>query len=320
MIRTPEAPAGRAVPAAAPYRRSLWVRTRALRTGLLFTSPWIVGILCFILYPTGASFYYSLTQYDLLQTPTFIGLDNYAQLLQDETVGIAIYNTLYYMVLWVPLNIALSIAVALLLNLKVRGMSIYRTLFYLPVLVPAVATSLLWVWFLNPQYGVANWLLSLVGLPGLGWLASTTWSKPSIVLISLWGSVGNTMLIFLASLQDIPRDLHDAAEVDGANAWQRFWSITLPLLTPVIFFELIIGIIAGIQFFTIPYVVTGGTGNPANSLTVFGLILYRAAFFNFKMGYASAMAWSATVIIFILTYILFRTSNRWVFYQSGEAR
>ncbi len=301
-------------------RRSLWVRSRPLRTGLLFTSPWILGILAFIVYPTFASFYYSLTQYDLLQIPTFIGLGNYEQLARDPKMLTAIYNTLYYMILWIPLNIALSIAVALLLNLKVRAMSIYRTLFYLPVLVPAVATSLLWVWFLNPQYGVANWLLSLVGVPGPGWLASTAWSKPSVVMISLWGSIGNTMLIFLASLQDVPQDLRDAAQVDGANAWQRTWNITLPMITPVIFFELIIGIIAGIQFFTIPYVITGGTGNPADSLTVFGLILYRAAFFDFKMGYASAMAWAATVIIFILTFILFRTSSRWVYYQSGETR
>jgi multiple sugar transport system permease protein len=301
-------------------RPSLWTRSRSLRTGLLFTSPWIIGILAFIVYPTVASFYYSLTQYNLLQTPTFIGLGNYQQLVTDPKMLTAIYNTLYYTVLWLPLNIALSIAVASLLNLKVRGLPVYRTLFYLPVLVPAVATSLLWVWFLNPQYGIANWILSLFGIPPLGWLASTTWSKPSLVLISLWGSIGNAMLIFLASLQDVPGDLKDAAMVDGANAWHRFWNVTLPLLTPVIFFELIIGIIAGIQLFTTPYVITGGTGNPADSLTVFGLILYRAAFFDFNMGYASAMAWAATIVIFILTFIVFRTSNRWVFYQSGEVR
>jgi len=302
------------------HRASLRARSRSVRTGLLFCSPWIVGILAFIVYPTVMSFYYSLTEYDLLQVPTFVGLGNYQQLASDPKMLTAIYNTLYYMALWIPLNIGLSISVALLLNLKVRGMAMYRTLFYLPVLVPAVATSLLWVWFLNPQYGVANWVLSLVNIPGPGWLASTVWSKPSVVLISLWGSIGNTMLIFLASVQDVPKDLQDAAEVDGANAWQRFWAVTLPMLTPVIFFELIIGIIAGIQFFTIPYVITGGTGNPADSLTVFGLILYRAAFFDFKMGYASAMAWAATVLIFVLTFVVFRTSNRWVYYQSGETR
>jgi multiple sugar transport system permease protein len=301
-------------------RSTSTARLRSLRAGLLFCSPWIIGILAFIVYPTLASLYYSLTQYDLLQTPTFVGLGNYQQLVSDPKMLNAVYNTAYYMVLWIPFNIILSIAVALLLNEKVRGMSFYRTLFYLPVLVPAVASSLLWVWFLNPQYGVANWLLSLVGLPPLGWLASTEWSKPSIVLISLWGSIGNTMLIFLASLQDVSTDLKDAAQVDGANAWQRLWAVTLPLLTPVIFFQLIIGIIAGIQLFTLPYVITGGTGNPADSLTVFGLILYRSAFFDFQMGYASAMAWAATIVIFILTYIVFRTSDRWVFYQSGETR
>ncbi|MCL4368923.1 MAG: sugar ABC transporter permease [Actinobacteria bacterium] len=305
---------------AAPRRRSFWVRSRQVRTGLLFTLPWIIGILAFIVYPTVASFYYSLTEYNLLQAPTFIGLGNYEQLFTDSTMGTAIYNTAYYVILWVPLNIVLSILVALLLNVKVRGMAAYRTLFYMPVLVPAVAASLLWVWFLNPQYGAANWLLSLIGIHGPGWLASTQWSKPSIIIISLWGSIGNAMLIFLASLQDVPQDLKDAAEVDGANAWQRTWSITVPMITPVIFFELIIGLIAGIQYFTVPYVITGGTGNPADSLTLFALILYRAAFFNFQMGYASAMAWSATVVIFILTYIVFRTSSRWVFYQGGDAR
>jgi multiple sugar transport system permease protein len=306
--------------ATAVRRRSTWSRTRSLRAGLLFCSPWIIGILAFIVYPTIASFYYSLTQYDLLQSPTFIGLGNYQQLIGDPKMLTAIYNTLYFMVFWIPLNLILSILVALLLNLNVRGMAVYRTLFYLPALVPEVATGLLWLWFLNPQYGVANWMLSAVGLAPLGWLASTTWSKPSLILISLWGSIGNTMLIFLASVQDVPKDLKDAAQVDGANAWQRLWAVTIPMLTPVIFFELIIGIIAGIQLFTTPYVITGGTGNPADSLTVFGLILYRSAFFDFQMGYASAMAWAATVIIFVLTIILFRTSSSWVFYQSGENR
>lgn len=301
-------------------RRSSRMQTRNLITGLLFCSPWILGILFFIVYPTLASFYFSLTRYNLLQPPQFIGLSNYETLLTDPTMGTAVYNTLYYMLFWIPLNIILAIAVALLLNMKVKGLAFYRTMFYLPVLVPPVATSLLWVWFLNPQYGIANWVLSLVGIAGPGWLASETWSKPSIILMSLWGSIGGAMLIFLASLQDVPQDLHDAAEVDGANAWQRLWSIIIPLLTPVIFFELIISIIAALGYFTVPYVVTNGTGTPANSLLLFALILYRDAFFDFKMGFASAMAWAATIIVFILTYIVFRTSNRWVFYQSGDNR
>ncbi len=302
------------------YRRSSRMRTRSLITGLLFCSPWILGILFFIVYPTIASFYYSLTSYNLLQAPKFIGLGNYETLFTDPLMGTAVYNTLYYVVLWIPLNIVLAIAVALLLNVKVKGMAFYRTMFYLPVLVPPVATSLLWVWFLNPQYGVANWLLSLVHIAGPGWLASEIWSKPSIIMMSLWGSIGGAMLIFLASLQDVPQELRDAAEVDGANAWQRLWAITIPLLTPVIFFQLIISIIAAIGYFTVPYVVTNGTGTPANSLLLFALILYRDAFFDFKMGFASAMAWAATIVVFILTIVLFRTSSRWVYYQSGENR
>jgi multiple sugar transport system permease protein len=276
--------------------------------------------MAFIAYPTVASLFYSLTRYDLLQQPVFIGLGNYEQLFRDPLMGTAIKNTVYYMVISIPLNIVVSILVALLLNLKVKGMAVYRTLFYMPSLVPPVATSLLWVWVLNPQYGVVNWLLSLVGIAGPWWLASVTWSKPAIILISLWGGLGGGMILFLASLQDVPQDVRDAALVDGANAWQRFWAIVLPMLTPVVFYELILGIIGGFQYFVVPYVVTGGTGNPANSLTLFAVLLYRDAFFNFKMGYASAMAWSAMVVIFALTFVVFRTSNRWVFYQSGEAR
>ncbi|MCL4544416.1 MAG: sugar ABC transporter permease [Chloroflexi bacterium] len=302
------------------HRPSFWTRTRSERAGLLFTLPWILGILAFIVYPTFASFYYSLTQYDLLQKPTFIGLGNYQHLFRDPLMLTSIQNTLYYMVISIPLNIAVSIMVALLLNLKVRGMAAYRTLFYMPTLVPPVATSLLWVWVLNPQYGIINWLLSLAGITGPGWLASVTWSKPAIIIISLWGGIGGGMILFLASLQNVPQDLQDAALVDGANAWQRFWAIVLPMLTPIIFYELILGIIGGFQYFVVPYVITGGTGNPANSLTLFAVLLYRNAFFNFKMGYASAMAWSAMVVIFILTFVVFRTSNRWVFYQSGETR
>jgi multiple sugar transport system permease protein len=190
----------------------------------------------------------------------------------------------------------------------------------MPTLVPFVATSLLWEWLLNPQYGIANWLLSLVGITGPGWLASATWSKPSLILISLWGGLGGAMLLFLATLQDVRHDLIEAALVDGANAFQRFFAVTLPSLTPVIFFELITGIISAIGYFTVPYVITGGTGNPINSLMLFAVYLYNNAFFNFKMGYASAMAWAATIVVFILTFIVFRTSSSWVYYASGEAR
>jgi multiple sugar transport system permease protein len=313
-----------AVAAKAAYRprrrASAWARSRNLRFGLLFCSPWILGILFFYAYPTIASFYYSLTEYNLLQSPSFIGLGNYNDLIHDPVMLTSIGNTIYYMVIFVPINIVLGILVALLLNLKVRGMAVYRTAFYMPTLVPAVATSLLWLWVLNPQYGIFNWFLGLLGIPGPGWLASTTWSKPSIIIISLWGGIGGAMLLFLATLQDVRQDLIEAATVDGANAFQRFFAVTLPSLTPVIFYQLVTGIIFAIQYFTVPYVVTGGTGVPANSLMLFAVYLFNNAFFNFKMGYASAMAWAATVVVFILTFIIFRTSSSWVYYGSGEAR
>lgn len=288
--------------------------------GLLFTAPWIFGILAFYAYPTAASLYYSLTRYNLLQTPKFIGLGNYQQLVQDPIIAVSIKNTLYYAAFYVPLNIIFGILVALLLNQKVRGIAGYRTAFYLPTLVPFVATSLLWEWVLNPQYGVINWFLALIGIAGPGWLASATWAKPSIILISLWGGLGGSMLLFLATLQDVRQDLIEAALVDGANAFQRFFSVTLPMLTPVIFFQLITGIIGAVGYFTIPYVITGGTGNPVNSLMLFAVYLYNNAFFNFRMGYASAMAWAATIVVFILTYIVFRTSSSWVYYGGGETR
>jgi multiple sugar transport system permease protein len=302
------------------HRASLWSRSRNLRAGLLFTAPWILGILFFYAYPTIASAYYSLTEYNLLQTPTFIGLGNYETMVHDPIIAVSIRNTIYYAVITVPLSIILGILMALLLNLKVRGMAFYRTAAYMPTLVPFVATSLLWEWLLNPQYGIANWLLSLVGITGPGWLASATWSKPSLILISLWGGLGGAMLLFLATLQDVRHDLIEAALVDGANAFQRFFAVTLPSLTPVIFFELITGIISAIGYFTVPYVITGGTGNPINSLMLFAVYLYNNAFFIFKMGYASAMAWAATIVVFILTFIVFRTSSSWVYYASGEAR
>jgi multiple sugar transport system permease protein len=288
--------------------------------GLLFTSPWILGIIFFFAYPTLASLYYSLTEYNLLQTPQFIGLGNYEQMLKDPVIAASVGNTIYYALLFVPLNIIFGILVALLLNLKVRGISFYRTAFYVPTLVPFVATSLLWEWVLNPQYGIFNWLLSLIGIPGPGWLASAAWAKPSIVIISLWGGLGGSMLLFLATLQDVRQDLIEAALVDGANVFQRFFAVTLPSLTPVIFFQLITGIIGAVGYFTVPYVITGGTGNPVNSLMFFAVYLYNNAFFNFQMGYASAMAWLATIVVFILIYIVFRTSSAWVYYGSGEAR
>jgi multiple sugar transport system permease protein len=206
------------------------------------------------------------------------------------------------------------LALAMLLNQRLRGMAIYRVIFYVPTIVPLVAVSVIWVWFLHPQYGVLNYVLDLVGLPSPGWFADPAWAMPGLVIVSLWG-LGNAMVIYLAGLQDIPVELYEAAALDGASGWERMKSITVPLLTPVILFNVIIGLIHGFQYFVPPYVITGG--GPADATLVYSLYLYDTAFQYFKMGYASAMAWVLFLIILIVTGVLLRTSGRWVFYQGG---
>jgi len=288
---------------------------RDLRNGLLFVSPWLLGLLIFTLYPIVASFYYSFTNYDIISPPVFVGLTNYKDLLtNDPLFWKAVGNTLYYVALAVPLNLLVALSVALLLNLKVRGMVFYRTLFYLPSIVPDVAAALLWGWILNSQFGLANAFLRSLGLPTVGWFTDPAWSKPALILIGLW-SVGGAMVIFLAALQDIPDYLYEAADLDGATALSKTWQITLPMLTPTIFFNLILGMIGAFQYFTTAFVLTGG--GPVSSTLFYSLLLYSNAFSYFKMGYGSAMAWLLVAFIFLLTWIVFKTANRWVYYE-GE--
>ena len=286
--------------------------------GLLFISPWLIGFCVLTLYPILASAYYSLTNYDIVSAPQFIGLNNYVDLFtQNPLFGQAVGNTVYYAAIAIPLNICIAIGVALLLNVDVRGRSIYRTLFFLPSIVPDIAAAMLWAWSLNPQFGLANSLLKALGLPTVGWLTDPAWAKPSLILINAW-AFGGSVVIFLAALQDIPRHLYEAADLDGANTWVKTRYVTLPMLTPVIFFNLINGIIGAFQYFTNAYVLTGGQGGPAGSTTFYSLLLYRNAFSYFKMGYASAMAWVLFAAVFVLTLILFRSSGRWVYYEGGD--
>jgi len=288
---------------------------RDLRNGLLFVSPWLLGLLIFTLYPIVASFYYSFTTYDIISPPVFVGLTNYKDLLtNDPLFWKAVGNTLYYVAIAVPLNLLVALSVALLLNLKVRGMVFYRTLFYLPSIVPDVAAALLWGWILNSQFGLANAFLRSLGLPTVGWFTDPAWSKPALILIGLW-SVGGAMVIFLAALQDIPEYLYEAADLDGATALSKTWHITLPMLTPTIFFNLILGMIGAFQYFTTAFVLTNG--GPVSSTLFYSLLLYSNAFRYFKMGYGSAMAWLLVAFIFLLTWIVFKTANRWVYYE-GE--
>jgi multiple sugar transport system permease protein len=287
--------------------------------GLVFISPWIIGFCLFTGYPIIASAIYSFTDYDVLTSPTFVGLANYSDLLTtDHLFFAAVRNTLFLALFSIPLNIMLSVSIALLLNLDVRGMSFYRTIFFIPSIVPQIASALLWAWILNPQFGLANAILKSIGLPQLGWLSDPAWSKPSLILMGLWG-FGSTMVIYLAALQDVPTDLYNSAEIDGANAWHKTFAITIPLITPTIFFNLVLGTISAFQAFTTVYVLTQGNGGPLDSTLVYGLLLYRNAFTYLKMGYASAMAWLLFAFVTLITAIIFKTSGRWVFYQ-GDVR
>ena len=287
-------------------------------TGLLFISPAIIGFMVFIAYPLIASLYYSLTRYDVLSAPRWVGFANYEQLFnRDETFRKGIENTLYMVLIGLPIHLLFDLFVALLLNLKVRGMSIYRTIFYMPSVVPAVVSAILWLWIFNGQYGLLNAVLYLFHLPPQGWLTSPALAKPSMIFMGIWYG-GNTIIILLAALQDVPVELYEAAELDGAGTVARTFNVTLPMITPAIFYTLIIGTIGYFQFFTEAWVLTatrdGGAGGPAQSLMFYAIYLYQNAFIFFKMGYASAMAWILFLIILVTTILLFRFSD-WVYYR-----
>lgn len=291
---------------------------RRILTGLLFISPAIIGFIVFIAYPLIASFYYSLTRYDVLSAPRWVGFANYQQLFtRDETFRKGIENTLFMVLIGLPIHLLFDLFVALLLNLKIRGLPIYRTIFYMPSVVPAVVSAILWLWIFNGQYGLLNAVLNLFGLPPQGWLTNPALTKPSVIFMGLWYG-GNTIIILLAALQDVPLELYEAAELDGAGAVAKTFNVTLPMITPAIFYTLIIGMIGYFQFFTEAWVLTatreGGAGGPAQSLMFYAIYLYQNAFIFFKMGYASAMAWILFIIILVTTIVLFRSSG-WVYYR-----
>jgi multiple sugar transport system permease protein len=288
--------------------------------GILFTSPWLLALLILVIYPVCASFYYSFTEYNVFQPPVWRGLANYSQLIfNDNTFRISVQNTLTFALMFIPSSTVVGIVLALLLNADIKGMTIFRSLYFLPVLVPAVASALLWRWIFHPQWGAINLLLKMVGIRGPGWLADPAWSKPTLVLMALW-TLGQTIVIYLASLQDVPRELYDAAEVDGTNPIQRILYVTLPMISPVIFFNIVTGLIYSFQYFTEPFVISNGIGAPAQSLMFYGMYLYRLAFLNMSMGAASAMAWLLFIAVLICTLIIFRTANWWVYYAGSEER
>jgi multiple sugar transport system permease protein len=292
--------------------------TRNIVNGLLFASPWLLGLILFWIYPILASVYYSFTDFNALQTPRWVGFANYSELfVKDDRFWIAVYNTFYFAGLSIPLAIITAFGLAVMLNAKIKGQVLYRTVYFLPVLVPEVALSLVWVYLFTPATGLVNIPFDWIGIKGPCWLACETWSRPTLVLLALW-IIGQQVVLYLAGLQDVPQELYDAASVDGANPAQRFWNVTVPFVTPVIFFHLVTSVIGAFQFFTIPYVMTGGTGFPANSLLLYSIWLYKNAFQYFRMGYASALAWLLFVTILAITLIIFGTARRWVYYGGSE--
>lgn len=291
--------------------------------GILFALPWIIGFLVFSLYPILCSAYYSFTEFNIMQAPKWVGLKNYRDLFHDAKFYKSLYNTIYMVVLATPINIIVALLLAVLLNQKVKGMSVFRTVFYLPSIVPAVASSLLWLWILNPSSGVLNQILGFFGMEQPNWLMDPNWTKPALILISVWG-VGGMMIIFLAALQDVPRSLYEAADLDGANAIAKFFKITLPSISPAIFFQLIMSVINYFQYFTQAYLLINGasggsglntvSGGPENSMLFYSLYLYQNAFATFKMGKASAMAWILFLIVVVVTALIFKTQDKWVSY------
>lgn len=286
-------------------------------TGWLMTLPWVIGILLWTLGPFGAAAYLSFTDYDILSKSTFVGLENFRTMLTaDPLFWTALRVTTLYAFVAVPLQISLGLFLAMLLNTKVRGLAWFRAIYYLPAVLSGVAVSFLWIWIFSADWGVLNFLLSLVGIHGPNWLTSERWALPSLILMSLWG-VGGGMVIYLAGLQGVPTEFYEAAEVDGAGWWPKFWHITLPMISPVLLFQLIMGIIGALQSFTEGYVMTEGGPNDA---TLFYLLyLWRNAFEQLQMGYASALAWGIFVYILLLTLLVLRSSSTWVYY-TGEIK
>lgn len=284
----------------------------------LLISPWIIGFIAFILGPMLASFGLSFFETNMFSWE-FVGFDNYTRLISfDSTRSLfwkSLYNTAYYVLFSLPLTIGVGFFIALLLNQEIRARSVYRVIYYLPSIIPGIAASMVWLYLFEPQFGVINWLLSLVGIEGIRWLLDTRTAKMVFVVMSIWGAGGN-MLIFLAGLQGIPTELYEAAKIDGAVAWKRLRHITLPMMSPTIFFVVITNIILSFQVFTNVYVMTGGNGGPANSTMMYVLHLYLVAFRQYRLGYASALAWVLFVILLLLTLLIFKSSSMWVYYES----
>lgn len=293
-------------------REALW--------GLLFIGPWVAGFLLFTIGPLLASLVLSFTDFNLVRPEAvrFIGLDNYAQLTRDPLVGQGLLVTIKFALIAVPTTMVASLAAAVLVNSpRLFGRNIFRTLFYMPIQIPLVAGTLVWMNFLNPETGWLNHILGFLGIEGPDWLNNATWVYPALTLIGLWG-IGNFMLTNLAGLQSVPTELYEAARIDGAGPWRTFRRITIPLMSPILLYNLVISLITTFQYFTQAYVLTNGRGDPNNATLFINLDLFREAFVNNHMGYASAIGWLLFVIVLLLTLALFAFSRRRVYYAGGE--
>ena len=281
--------------------------------GWLMVSPWLIGFICFSALPMFASLIISFTEWDMLSKPEWVGFENYKTLFFEDPLALHSLNiTILFTIVSIPLNIVFGLALAMLLNTSIRGLAIFRTIFYLPAILSGVAVALMWRWIFSTEFGLLNALLSMIGIEGPAWLTDRIWVLPSFVIMRLW-SVGGGMIIYLAGLQSIPTNLYEAANIDGANWWHRTRFITLPMLSPTIFFQLIVGFIFSMQIFTEAFIMTNG--GPADASLFYLLYLYRQAFQYFDMGYASALAWVLFIVILVLTIILFKTGKSWVYYE-----
>jgi multiple sugar transport system permease protein len=286
------------------------------RAAYLFLAPWLIGLVVFLLGPIVASIFISMTNWNVISSPEWVGLANYHEMLfEDPNFWTSIRVTTYFTLLSVPITMAAGLALSLLLNMRIRGMYAFRTILYLPAVLSPVAVAVIWLTLLNPDLGAINWLLRSIGFANPPrWLTSPTWAVPSLVLMGLWG-VGGGAIIYLAGLQNIPPQLYEAATIDGAGAWQRFIYVTLPMLTPTLFFNLITGLIGAFQVFDAPFVLGGSRGGRSGALLFYVLNLWNEGFRNGRMGYASALAWVLVLLAAIVILIVFRTSAGWVYYE-----
>jgi multiple sugar transport system permease protein len=287
---------------------------RRLLAGVAFTAPWLLGMTVFLLYPLLAAAYYSLCDYSVLLPPLFVGLDNYVELFHDVLFWKSLWNTSFFAVCSVGLSVLVALTLALLLNSRVKGIALYRTAFFLPSLMPLVAGSILWFSMYAGQGGVINTLLAKIGVTGPAWLSDPAWAKLAMVFMAVWGA-GNSMVIYLAGLQDVPTSLYEAAIIDGAGFWQRLLNVTLPMISPVIYFNVVMGLIGGFQAFAQAMIMTSASGAPEQSTLFYVLQLYNVGFMDMRMGYASAMAWVLFVIILLFTFTATKLSKRWVHYD-----